>query len=63
MLKALARYEQRALLLETAKPSKKEIPINAIYVDKAEKIKDFSQMERKACLIALLNEIEDLKKS
>ena len=58
---ALARYEQRALLLEMAKPSKKEIPINAIYVDKAEEIKDFSQAERKAYLIGLLNEIKELK--
>lgn len=58
---ALARYEQRALVLENIKPSKKEMPLNAFYVDKAEEIKDFSQTERKACLIGLLNEIKELK--
>lgn len=58
---AYARYQERALLLENREQPKKEMSLNAFYADRAEEIKDFSEEERKACLIALLDEIEDLK--
>lgn len=58
---ALARYEERALLLgNTARPEKK-IDLNAFYENNAEEIKDFSEEERKTYLRTLSDEIKNLK--